>query len=314
MAFTIETYDRKYLDGMTGLFNTLTAFEPHIAPLDDERFIALVENKSYFDPQGLLVAMERRKVVGWVHACLAPGSEGHHDPNNKIARIRMLMFAPDRLKVGNALVAEATAWLAQSGQTEIEALHARVGYPFYRGLWMGGEPMAPSSLPQLQLALEVGGYKSTQESIFMTARMTARPKVIEPDVRADFADAPAQMKHEGMRQSWIGFEPMTTQAVVDGQNAGGIAWVIEPHVADRLGAACMNIWGLGVAEKHRRQGLAGALVSRAMAHSYKLGARFCSVGTQLWNAPAHATYAKLGFVPHCVLVGRQLDLTPEKKP
>jgi ribosomal protein S18 acetylase RimI-like enzyme len=50
----------------------------------------------------------------------------------------------------------------------------------------------------------------------------------------------------------------------------------------------MNIWGLGVNEQHRRKNIATALVAHAMAQSYKLGARFASVCTQLWNAPAHA--------------------------
>ncbi|GAF89352.1 unnamed protein product, partial [marine sediment metagenome] len=52
MAVTIETYDRQYLDGMTALYNAETAFEPHIAPLYPDRFIELIENKSYFDPSG----------------------------------------------------------------------------------------------------------------------------------------------------------------------------------------------------------------------------------------------------------------------
>jgi GNAT superfamily N-acetyltransferase len=56
------------------------------------------------------------------------------------------------------------------------------------------------------------------------------------------------------------------------------------------------------------RGIATARISRAMARAYAEGARFASVGTQLWNAPAHATYARLGFRPHCVLVGRSLAL------
>jgi GNAT superfamily N-acetyltransferase len=116
------------------------------------------------------------------------------------------------------------------------------------------------------------------------------------------------MRHEGMRESWIGFEPMGIRARVHGEPAGNISWVLIPHVTERLGAPCMNIWSLGVPEAYRRRGIASALVSRAMARAYALGARFGSVGTQLWNAPAHATYARLGFRPHCVLVGRSLDL------
>jgi GNAT superfamily N-acetyltransferase len=83
---------------------------------------------------------------------------------------------------------------------------------------------------------------------------------------------------------------------------------MQPHLADRLGAPSLNIWGLGVREQHRQKGIATALVSQVMARSYALGARFASVGTQLWNAPAHATYAKLGYKPYCIVVGRTLNL------
>ena len=98
-----------------------------------------------------------------------------------------------------------------------------------------------------------------------------------------------------------------------GETVGSVSWVVIPYVSDRLGAGCMNIWGMGVQEKHRRKGIGTALVSQAMAQSYAQGARFASVGTQLWNAPAHATYVKIGFRPHCMVLGRALDLDQEDK-
>jgi GNAT superfamily N-acetyltransferase len=308
MSFTIEAYDRSHLDGMTALYNAETAFEPHIAPLDPERFVALVESKSSFDPAGLRVAVEGGEVVGWAHACVAAGSEGHHDPANRVPRLRMLIYPRDRLAVGAALVSEATAWLRSHSEEEIEALHAKVGYPFYRGLWLGGEPMGPATMPHVQLALEVAGYRASQESIFMVAGIHGPPEDVAAAVPLEFVEGPAEMRHEPMRESWIGFTPMRIRALAGGEEVGSIAWVLLPHVADRLGAPCMNIWGLGVREPHRRQGIASALVSRALARSYSQGARFASVGTQLWNAPAHATYARFGFRPHCLLIGRTLAI------
>jgi len=308
VSCTIHAYDRRYLEGVTALYNAETAFEPHIASLDPERFVALVENKSCFDPEGLLVAVEGGEVTGWIHACVAPGSEGGHDPARRVARIRMLIFPRDRLKVGSALVEAATQWLRSRAEGEIEALHAKAGYPFYRGLWMGGEPMGPATLPHVQMALEVGGYKISQESIFMAAAMTAPPEEVAPEGAVEFVEYTTEMRHEGMRESWIGFEPRGIRALANGEPAGNLSWVMIPYVAGRLGAPCMNIWGLGVPEAHRRRGIATALISRAMARAYAEGARFASVGTQLWNAPAHATYARLGFRPHSVLIGRVLIL------
>lgn len=308
MPFSIDIYDKKYLDGIISLYNSETDFEAHIAPLTPDRFAELVEKKSYFDPAGLFVAVESGQPVGWIHSCLAPGSEGHHDPDAKIPRIRMLIYPRNRLKIGAALVNEATTWLKKSGQGMFLAIHAQVGYPFYRGLWLGGEPMCPASLPHIHMALEVGSYKTTQESIFMTFEMTQPLMRSNTNTAIKFIESEADMAHEPMRESWIGFRPMRTQALLDGENVGSISWVILPHVADRLGAPCMNIWGLGIQEKHRRKGIATALISNAISSSYEQGARFASVTTQIWNSPAHATYARIGFKPHCIVMGRRLNL------
>ena len=311
MNFSLQTYHPDYLEGLTALYNAETAFEPHIAPLTPERFVELVEKKSYFDPKGLWIAVEGGQVVGWIHACVAPGSEAHHDPREKVPRLRMLLFPRDRLPVGRALVAEATAWLQRAGHHTIEALHAEKGYPFYRGLWLGSEPMAPMTLPHVQLVLRVSGYRITQESVFMVAEMASPPPRFRPGVDLEWVQAPAEMKHEPMRESWIGFEPMQTWALLDGEEVGRVAWVVLPQVADRLGAPALNIWGLGVREPYRCRGFATALVSHAMSEGYAQGARFASVGTQLWNLPAHATYAKLGFQPYRIVVGRTRTLHTE---
>ncbi|MFB3883171.1 MAG: GNAT family N-acetyltransferase [Armatimonadota bacterium] len=300
MSFAIRGYDRSLVEGMVSLYNGETSFERHIAPLTTELFLALVEAKSYFDPSGLLVAQEQGEVVGWVHACVAPATEPWHDPQKRAASIRLLIYPRDRLRVGAALVAEATDWLGKSGQQELEAGSCRSGYPFYRGLWMGGEPMTPATMPHVHLAFEVGGYKLNAESVFMVGRLASAPPARVPP-GLELVEAPAAMAHTGMRESWTGFAPMRVRALVGGSEVGSLGWVVLPQVAARLGSPCVNIWSLGVGAEHRRKGIASALVAHALARGYASGARFASVGTQLWNAPAQATYAKFGFQPHCLL-------------
>ena len=278
------------------------------ASLTQELFAELVEAKSYFDPAGVLVATgARRKVLGWVHACVAPGSEPWQKPEEAVAHVRMLVFRGEDLELGTELVRRATQWLAKLGHKSVLAMHAKKGYPFYRGLWYGFEPMCPVTLPHLHVALEVAGYKITQQSIFMTAEMKTAPQPSTPAVAAEFECGPATMAHEPMRQSWVGFEPRTISVRVRGAYAGAIHWAVQPHLAAKLGAICMNIWGLGIHESFRRKGLAAALIGRAMVEAYERGARFASVGTQLWNSPAHLTYAKMGYIPNTVMMGRELN-------
>jgi len=306
--FEIDIYHRDDLEAMLALYNAETAFEPYIAPLDPDRFITLVESKSYFDPQGVLVARRHGQVIGWIHACVAPGSEGRHDPANPVPRIRMLIFPRHELKAGYTLTREAVGWLKKTGQTQILALHAQAGYPFYRGLWFGGEPMGATSIPHMQMALQVNGFANTQESIFITKTLDKPPQPSAATIVLEMVEAPAEMRHEPMRESWIGFTPLRTRAYIGDEEAGSISWVLIPYL-DRLGAPCMNIWGLGVREEHRRKGIASTLIAHALTSAYRQGARYASVGTQLWNEPAHATYVAMGFRPHTLLVGRTLDIS-----
>lgn len=300
-----HTYERRWLPGMVGLYNRVTAGEPMAAELTEELFVTLVEGKSYFDPAGLRVAVEDGQVRGWVHACVAAGSESWQDPSKADARIRMLMFEARDLVVGYKLVEEATGWLKGAGRPKALAMDASRGYPFYRGLWFGGEPMLPVTLPAMHAALEVAGYKVNQESVLLCCEMKQKPAELRADVKIDFAEGPAKMAHEPMRESWVGFEPMSTHAMVDGQLAGSVQWVMAPQLASKLGSACMSIWGLGVGETFRRKGIAGALISRAQRVSWDLGARWATVGTQLFNQPAHLSYLKAGYVPYRVCIGRE---------
>jgi GNAT superfamily N-acetyltransferase len=85
------------------------------------------------------------------------------------------------------------------------------------------------------------------------------------------------------------------------------AEAVKNYLVDKLGASCLNIWSLGIKEEHRGKGIATTLVSDVMIQAYKLGARFASVGTQFWNVPAYMTYAKLGFIPYQLVIGRTLE-------
>lgn len=268
-----------------------------------ERYVTA---KPYFEAEGLLVAHEQGRVRGWVHACLVPPTDSPNPDPSPLPRIQMLLFEPDQPAVGLELVRQGTEYLKRRSSQTPTALQPTRGYPFYRGLWMGGEPQLPVTLPHVQMALEASGYEETHQDVMMTVKLEARPRILEARVAIDFASEALKMHHEVMRHSWSGFEPQSIHAHARGEWAGTIGWVLVPQTAERMGVASMNIYTLGVSSGHRRKGIGSALVSRAMAAGFKLGARECNVCTQVWNAAAQATYAKCGFRPYVIVNGRTL--------
>lgn len=310
-GYTIDTYTPDYLEGMLRIYVAQIAHEPHIAPLSAFDFEQLVANKSYFDPSGLFVAHAGGEVLGWIHACVAPGTEPWNSHEDH-AHIRMFFFPPDRLAVGQALLNEATSWLRARGFEKVLAFSPANGYPFYRGVWMGSEPMLPYHLPHVHMALDGAGYRIAAEEIMMVSNLAAAPVVpvpVLPDgTPIELVEKPVLWARDAMRESWTGFAPQSIVALVAGNEVGHLGWAMLPQVAVRLGSPAHSIWGLGVNEAYRRYGIAAALIARSLALGYTQGARIASVGTQLWNIPAQRAYEKFGYRPYAVLGGRVLEI------
>lgn len=305
----VEPYEKRDVPAMVRLFNHQCEHERHVAVLTAEIFDQLVEAKPYFDPHGLLVARRGGEVIGWVHAAVTGPTEPWYDTAMRLARVSMLVYKPGDLAAGRALVSAATQWLREQGHERIHAFHAHGGYPFYRGLFTGGEYTAPSSLAHLHQALRHCGYAIAHESVTQSAAMPTAPEPVEPHVPAEFHDRPLTMAHETMAASWTGFEPRVIDVTITGEHAGQIGYVVLPHLAARLGSPCLDIYMMGVNPQRRRLGLGWALVNRAMRAGYERGARVASVYTEMHNQAAAGTYARCGFSPFGLNLGRVLDVT-----
>ncbi|MCC7205104.1 MAG: GNAT family N-acetyltransferase [Phycisphaeraceae bacterium] len=310
MPLHLDTFRPDHLPAMSALYNQQASAEPFIAPLSPDLFTHLVTPKTYFDPAGLFVAHERGQLVGWCHAAVAGATETWMDPALVFAGLQMLVFRPQHLHVGLALITEAVRWLSAKGHSTIHAMNSQANYPFYRGLHMGGERLCPATLPHVHLALALCGFRVVEESCYLVAEFPDAPRIPPTRIDLEYVDAPLTAPHPALAESWLGFEPRQIEAFHHGRRVANVGWVMLPHHTAKLRRPCVNLYLLGVIESHRRQGIAAALVARAFALGYQQGARLATLNSETWNLPAHSTYHKLGMAPHVLLPDRRLDLQP----
>ena len=92
----------------------------------------------YFDPAGLIVAVEHGRIIGFVHAGFAftPDLGGLNTQHGVIC---VVMVHPDfrRRGIGRELVNRAEAYLRSRGASRLQAGQTRGSDPFYFGLYGG---------------------------------------------------------------------------------------------------------------------------------------------------------------------------------
>ncbi len=108
--------------------------------LSYESFDRLVWGQHYFDPQGLIVAYDGERMVGFVHA----GFRGSADElwiDQSAGAICAVLVDPDsrRQGIGRELVQRAETYLRSKGATAIQAGAAAPCDGFYLGLYSGSQ-------------------------------------------------------------------------------------------------------------------------------------------------------------------------------
>ena len=95
----------------------------------------------YFDPAGMILAVENGVVLGFVHAGFG-GDKERTGLDRRFGVVCAVLVHPDfrRRGIGRELVARAEAYLKAAGATTIDAGPADPHDPFYVGLYGGSEP------------------------------------------------------------------------------------------------------------------------------------------------------------------------------
>jgi ribosomal protein S18 acetylase RimI-like enzyme len=106
------------------------------------RHSSLLENyvfsKSYFEPAGLLIALDDTKIVGFAHAGFGPSADGAAlDRSTGVMSLLAVRPAYQRHGVGSDLLKQSENFLSQAGATTLLAGGVWPTAPFYFGLYGG---------------------------------------------------------------------------------------------------------------------------------------------------------------------------------
>jgi ribosomal protein S18 acetylase RimI-like enzyme len=265
----------------------------------------LVFSKPYFDPEGLIIALDDTTPVGFVHAGFGPNDELTAISTDEGTTYQLMLRADHRHDaLADELLSRAEAYLRSGGAKLIYAGGIRPLNAFYLGLYGGSElpgvlvtdPVLGATCLRngyreidrvIVLQLELADYRPfvTREQRQLRREMTTR-EIYAPPVRS-WWEACTLGEFERLRFSLAALGTEKTLAQVD-------FWDVVP-LSTRWGVPTAGMLDLHVASECRRQGLATFLLGEAFARLRGRGIVLVEAQTMQHNAPALALYDKLGF-------------------
>jgi ribosomal protein S18 acetylase RimI-like enzyme len=266
----------------------------------------LVFSKPYFDPEGLILALDGDMPVGFVHAGFG-GDESRTAMETDLGTTYLLMLRAEHrdAALADELLTRAEDYLRARGTSVLYAGGIRPLDAFYLGLYGGSElPGVLASDPMLHEACARKGYReidrvnvlqlelaSFKPPITRSQRLLRRElsitEIASPAVTAwwEACTTCAFERIEFLLRPEAGGEPSARVGF----------WDIEP-LSTSWGIPTAGLTDLDVSAQRRRQGLATYLLSEAFARLKSRGILRVEAQTMRQNVPALELYKKLGFV------------------
>jgi ribosomal protein S18 acetylase RimI-like enzyme len=282
------------------------AGQPGLAhPVSVDLLEQLVFGKLYFDYQGLILAFEGDRPVGFVHAGFGPNPQGTGLCMEQGA-ICMLLVRPDCpvKEVASGLLSESEAYLRRRGAKSVFGGSVKPLTPFYMGMY--GGCALPGVLESDVITCDLyrtEGYQEVGRTLIFTLDLdTFRAPVDRQQlqlrrkmgVEAKCDPSPsswwdacttgefvltrfeASLKGSGTIAAWAMFRDMGPGGM---GHSGRIEGLIDVHVAPA----------------EQRQGLGTFLLSEAFRYLASQGAQQIEAQTTQENVAGLALFRKLGF-------------------
>jgi ribosomal protein S18 acetylase RimI-like enzyme len=273
--------------------------------VDIEVFQQFILGKTYFDADGLILACNGDRILGFAHAAFG-ANDTEDEISTDLGTTTLLIVRPDcdQAGIANMLLEHSEAYLRRRGAKVIYGGGIRPLNGFYLGLYGGSElPGVLESDVVAQQAFSSHNYREIDRTLLFRRDLSTFEAVVDRrqmQVRRQMlvevlVDPPARNWWEACT---LGMFDLTRFALVPRSGGSAVATATFRHM--ELRSTTMQPPSLGlievwVEESARRRGLAIFLLSEAFRQFIREGTRVVEVQAMQHNLAAQALYRKMGF-------------------
>ncbi len=261
--------------------------------------------KPYFDPAGLVVALDEGTAVGFAHAGFGPDErEAAVSTQTGVVCVVAVRPAHQRRGVGTELLRRCEAYLTGRGATTVFAGPMRPLNPFYLGLYGGSESAGfLASDVAAEPFLTKRGYALYDTCVVFHRALNTSVNVVDGRFglirrRYDLVAGPRRgvgtWWHECVHGPLELLDVRLTEKVGGQFAAQASAWEMLGYT-QRWQTPAVGLVDLEVREDLRRQGLAKFLLNALLRHSQEQFFACVEVQTMRRNEAAVNLYRGLGF-------------------
>ncbi len=275
-----------------------------VQPMTTSVLEAAVFSKPYFDRQGVIVAVDEGRVLGFAHAGFGPTADRVAiDTSSGSTLLVVVVPHGAEQEIGDELLRRSEAYLRERGATRLIGGGNGHFRGFYLGLYGGSDlPGILDSSPAMQQVFLRAGYRNC-ERVTVLRRSLDGFRV--PVNRLHMAIRRKTVMHvidEPERRSW--WEAATTTGVAlrryelrnkERELLGSATfWDMQP-LSQSWGVVAAGLLHVDIEGPRRRQGLAQYLVAEAMHDLTEEGVALVEGHTTDANVAAAKLLEKLGF-------------------
>ena len=278
-----------------------------LQPVSADLFEQWVFGKLYFDRQGLILAWDGGRPVGFAHAGFGP-DKAENCLSHDLGVTCLIMVCPDApapaAEIAAELLRQSEEYLLRGGAKVLYGGGIRPLNPFYLGLYGGSElPGILQSDSVAQQVFRTHGYREIDQTQILERELSNFQMPVGRQVMQVRRQMTVQASADSPARSWweactIGdFDLMRFELMARG-GGRALAQATFRNMEASGGAAFVRQAGLidlEVDPASRRQGMATFLLGEAFTGFLRQGITQVQVQTMVHNTAALGLYRKLGF-------------------